>query len=157
MLCRFIDDAKRKKASSTAADSCWNKENTSSSSLSLFLNGINCSAATAVDRPSPTPTPTPKPTPNITTLWVKGFDSSDDEKHIRHLFREFVPIVCVDRPKDKKGNFCSDAYVTLLSKEADDAIEIMNGMREDFSLHVRKAREQRKVAVAVVKKRRRVD
>ncbi len=132
-------------ALSTAADSYWNKEN----EPSLYLNGMNYAAAVAAAAS------TPKPTPNITTLWVTGFDAAYDEKDIRYAFRRFAPIVCVYRPKDKKGNLSSHAYITLLSKEADRAITILNG-RQDVSLHVRKAREQRNVPVAVVKNRKSV-
>jgi len=124
----------------STTNSSWNKENVPASTM-MRTAALNNTTATSV--------------PQLTTLWVEGFETTDQEQDIRHLFRVFAPIVCVERPHDKQGNPRSHVFITLLSQHADKAIEMMNGRRVNndwISLKVQKAKKERRVAVAVVKK-----
>ena len=131
------------KAAASSADSSRN--NCNALPATAFLNSATTAVAIAHH---------PQPKPDITTLWVEGFDSTDDEAAIRRLFRKLPPIVCVDRPKDSDGNLHSYAFVTLLSQNADIAIETLNGipLNSWTCLKVKKSNKKRKVCTVVVKR-----
>ena len=105
MLRRILDMQMMMKESTT--NSSWNKENVPASTM-MRTAALNNTTATSV--------------PQLTTLWVEGFETTDQEQDIRHIFRVFAPIVCVERPHDKQGNPRSHVFITLLSQHADKAI-----------------------------------
>jgi len=109
------------------------------------------------DSPQPQQQQLPPPPP-LTTLWVEGFHIDDNEKEIRELFHEFLPIVSVERPHDNQGNPRSHVFLTLLSQHAEKVIETMNGkwVLNDWTLLTvefakNQERKRRRVATAVVK------
>lgn len=54
------------------------------------------------------------------------------------------------KAKDEHEGYCSFAYVTLLSREADNAIELLDRRRLlNNMLQVRKVKDERKVSTAV--------
>lgn len=111
------------------------------------------------DSPQPQQQQLPPPPPLTTpTLWVEGFHIDDNEKEIRELFHEFLPIVSVERPHDNQGNPRSHVFLTLLSQHAEKVIETMNGkwVLNDWTLLTvefakNQERKRRRVATAVVK------
>ena len=96
----------------------------------------------------------------LNTLLVTNLNEVLRESDIYYLFGEFAPIVRVFRPNAKIcgiESHCSYAYVTLLSHEADDAIEVLDGtVLLGRRLQVQKVRNDRKVSIAVAYKGRNV-
>ena len=128
------------------AASSWNKENATAASS---ISNNNASAAAAIGATAHL-RPEPVLKPKVTTLYVNNLHDVLDERHIYYLFRPFTPVISAYRPKDEYGCHCSHAYVTLLSHEADDAIEVIDGtMLLGRRLQVQKARNEMKVPIAV--------
>ncbi len=146
-LQQFLD----KQNANAAAGSWNNKENAAATS---FLNNNDAPAVCALGA---TARHCPRPESELATLCVSGFDKAIQDSDVFYLFGAFDPIVCVDRPKDEHGSYCSRAYVTLLSHEADDAIELLDGRRLlNNLLQVKKVKNKRKVSIAVALKGRNV-
>eukprot|EP00985_Skeletonema_marinoi_P032228 scaffold39078_cov130-Skeletonema_marinoi.AAC.2 len=70
MLRRILDTQMMMKESTT--NSSWNKENVPASTMMRTAALNNTTATSSV--------------PKLTTLWVEGFETTDQEQDIRHLF-----------------------------------------------------------------------
>lgn len=94
------------------------------------------------------PTAHHRPESKLTTLRVDGLHCAIDCTDIFHIFRAFKPLVSVDIDMDKYGR--RSAYVTLLSRKADNAIELLDRrILANNMLQLRKVKKQRKVRIAI--------
>ena len=130
--------------------SSWNKENAKAASSISNNNSPAAAACTIAIGATAHLRPEPMLKPKVTTLWVNNVHEVLEERHIYYLFRPFPPVISAYQPKDEYGCHCSHWYVTLLSHEADDAIEVIDGtMLLGRRLQVQKARNEMKVPIAV--------